>query len=169
MKYYDYNKSETIKLDNKDKEILKLLNQDSRISLSEISRKTRIPIDTIRYRIEKLEKEKVFEYAIVMNPNKIGYPIYDALYINLVNLTKEKEDELAKYTKEHKNFAYSAKTIGKYDFIAGIVAKDMKELQKIIQEFKTQFQDIIKEIDSLSVIEEYKYDYLLDLIWINSK
>jgi DNA-binding Lrp family transcriptional regulator len=164
MKYLHFDTTQKVTLDIKDKKILELLNEDCRISLTKISRKTGIPIDTVRYRIERMEKEGIFRYAIVMDPVKIGYPIYEALYINLINFTNQEEKKLMQYTKTHKNFAYSGKALGKYDFIVGIVARDSHELQKIIQEFKTHFQHIIKEFDSLSMLEEYKYDYLLDLI-----
>jgi len=164
IKYQDYTVSKTIKLDDKDKEILRLLNTDCRMSLTDISRKTRIPIDTVKYRIERMEKEKIFHYAIVMDPLKIGYPIYDALYLNLVNFTKEQEKKLEFYTKKNKNIIYSAKTMGKYDYIIGFVAMNTRELNDLISEFKTEFQNIIKEFDTLSIIEEYKYDYMIDLI-----
>ncbi len=164
IKYQDYTVSKNIKLDDKDKEILRLLNTDCRMSLTDISRKTRIPIDTVKYRIERMEKEKIFHYAIVMDPLKIGYPIYDALYLNLVNFTKEQEKRLEVYTKKNKNIIYSAKTMGKYDYIIGFVAMNTRELNDLIGEFKTEFQNIIKEFDTLSIIEEYKYDYIIDLI-----
>lgn len=164
IKYQDYTISKTIKLDDKDKEILRLLNTDCRMSLTDISRKTRIPIDTVKYRIERMEKEKIFHYAIVMDPLKIGYPIYDALYLNLVNFTKEQEKKLEGYTKKNKNIIYSAKTMGKYDYIIGFVAMNTRELNDLIGQFKTEFQNIIKEFDTLSIIEEYKYDYIIDLI-----
>ena len=164
IKYQDYNITKNIKLDDKDKEILRLLNTDCRMSLTDISRKTRIPIDTVKYRIERMEKEKIFHYAIVMDPLKIGYPIYDALYLNLVNFTREEEKRLETYTKKNKNIIYSAKTMGKYDYIIGFVATNTRELNDLISEFKTEFQNIIKEFDTLSIIEEYKYDYMIDLI-----
>jgi DNA-binding Lrp family transcriptional regulator len=164
MKYSDLESTKAVRLDIKDKKILELLNKDCRVSLTEVSRKTGIPIDTVKYRIEKMEKAKVFRYAIILDPIKIGYPIYEALYLNLVNFTNTEEKKLMRYTKSHKNFAYSAKALGKYDFIVGILARDSYELQKIIQDFKTQFQHIIKEFDALSMLEEYKYDYVLDLI-----
>ena len=164
IKYQDYSIQKNIKLDDKDKEILRLLNTDCRMSLTDISRKTRIPIDTVKYRIERMEKERVFHYAIVMDPLKIGYPIYDALYLNLVNFTKEEEKKLEVYTKKNKNIIYSAKTMGKYDYIIGFVAMNTRELNDLIGQFKSEFQNIIKEFDTLSIIEEYKYDYMIDLI-----
>ena len=93
--------------------------------------------------IERMEKEKIFHYAIVMDPLKIGYPIYDALYLNLVNFTKEQEKKLEFYTKKNKNIIYSAKTMGKYDYIIGFVAMNTRELNDLISEFKTEFQNII--------------------------
>ena len=54
MEYYSiYN------MDKKDKTILELLNENSKLTTSQISKKTIIPITTVHNRIKKLEKEGI--------------------------------------------------------------------------------------------------------------
>lgn len=163
QKYQDY-EEKSYELDLKDKKILRLLNKDARMSLTAISKKTGIPIDTIRYRINEMKKKDIFSYAVIINPLKMGYPIFNILYLQLVGFSKEKEKELVGYVNQHPYLAYAAKTTGKYDFAIGIIAKNMKQFDVIANEVKTKFQDIIKDVDTLLIIEEYKYDYLVDLI-----
>ena len=163
QKYQDYDEKH-IKLDEKDKQILRLLNKDARITLTKVSKKTGIPIDTIRYRINEMRKKNVFNYAVIINPLKMGYPIFNILYMQLVNFNQKNESELVSFIKSHPYLVYSAKISGKYDFAIGIIAKNMKQFDAITNEVKTKFQHIIKDIDILHIIEEYKFDYMVDLI-----
>jgi DNA-binding Lrp family transcriptional regulator len=155
---------QTISLDKKDRKILQLLDADSRMSLTKISRKTGIPIDTVRYRIERMEKEKIFKYAIVIDHHKLGYPIFNEIHLQFVNFTVAEEESVKKYLKNTPNMVYGAKVAGKYDYVIAIMAKDMKEFDDVFHAFKTKFEKIIKDYDIALIIEEYKLDYLIDLI-----
>ena len=162
-KYHDFT-VEPISLDEKDKAILEELHKDCRETLTNISRRTGIPVDTIRYRIDRMKEQEVFEYAVIVNPLKLGYPIFNALYLQLTNFTQAREEQLRAYIQKHPHLVYSAKVMGKYDFVVGIVAQNMLAFNAISNEFRTAFEDIIKDFDVLSVIDEFKYDYLMDLM-----
>ena len=163
QKYQDF-EVEKVKLDIKDKKILKLLNKNCRITLVEISHKTGIPIDSVKYRIKKMERNEVFSYAVVLNPLKIGYPIFNTLLLQLINFDGKTEEKVISYVKSHPYLMYAAKTAGKYDFAVSVVAKNMNQFIEIVNDFKTEFKEVIKDVDIVMILEEYKYDYLLDLI-----
>jgi Lrp/AsnC family leucine-responsive transcriptional regulator len=163
QKYFDF-EAIPVKLTQKDKKILEQINKNARMSLADISRKTGIPKDSVLYRLRRMEREEVFRYAAIINPLKIGLPIANVAYLQLVNFTPEKEKKLVAHIKTNPNIMYGAKLMGKYDFAVGFVARNMLEFDKILNEFKTNFGDIIKDFDIFSIVEEYKYDYLLDLI-----
>ena len=162
-KYFQMN-NQSVKLDEKDKKILQMLNDNCRLPLTTISRKTGIPIDTVKYRIERMEKEQVFSYATIINPPNMGFPIFNGVYLQLIHFSKEEETKLTSYIKQHPNLVYSATCTGQYDYIIGIVAKDLVQFNELLHELKSQFTDIIKDYMVLSIIEEHKYDYLMDLI-----
>lgn len=163
QKYHEYEVDE-VSLDVKDKQILEQLNLDARMSLTQVSRNTGIPIDTVRYRIQRMEDEEVFRYGVIINPLKMGYPIFNVLYLQLIHFGPEQQKSLQRHVKEHPHLVYSASTTGKYDFAVGIVAKNMNQFTAISNDFKTTFSQIIKDVDVLNIVEEYKYDYLVDLI-----
>ena len=53
---------EKVKLDQKDKKILSLLDHDARLTVAEISRKTGIQRDSVLYRINRMKKMRVIRF-----------------------------------------------------------------------------------------------------------
>jgi DNA-binding Lrp family transcriptional regulator len=124
------------KLDKTDRQIMKLLQQDSRIPLQVIAKKLRIPKSTVHYRIGRLEREKIIQgYYAKINPAKLGY---DYIAVVLVR---------AKYgPKYHEKVGVKLATVpgvwgvyyvlGDHDFIVLVRATDredyVKKLDQII-------------------------------------
>ena len=156
---------EKIKLDGKDKKILAALDQNARLSIADISRKTGIQRDSVLYRINRMKKLKVIRFFhTVLNPSILGYDIYSYVSFNLHHLTPQREKELTGYFKSHPNIVYVAKTTGKWDFMINIAAKNLKQFDEIMQSIRMKFSEIIKEYETSSIIQEYKYDNMVDLI-----
>ena len=158
-------KGEKARLDEKDRKILEQLQKNARLSIAQIAKKTSLPRDVVVYRIKKLEKEKVIRaHHTLLNPQKLGYPLYVYVLFACYNINPEEESKFISYLKEHKQIIYVAKNSGKYDFSIGVCAKDYMEFDDIIREIRQNFSNIIKDIEVLPVIQEYKYDYMADLI-----
>lgn len=156
---------EKVKLDSKDKKIIQLLQLNGRMPISEISRKTGIPRDSIKYRMRRLEKLKVIRfYHAFLNPSKIGYPMYSYVTFKLYHIDEKKEKEFINFLTAIPQIVYVSKTTGAWDIAIGICAKDFKDFDDTLRQIRSKFADEIKEIESGSVIQEYKYDYMADLI-----
>ncbi|MBU0727669.1 winged helix-turn-helix transcriptional regulator [Patescibacteria group bacterium] len=155
----------TIKLDSKDKKILELINNHARLSIAQISRKTGIQRDSVLYRIKKMEKQKVIRFFhTVLNPSILGYPIYTFVNFVLHNLTEEKERSFLGFLKAYPEVVYVAKTTGKWDFTINIAAKNLKHFDEVITKIRMKFSKIIKDYETASIIQEYKYDYMVGLV-----
>ncbi len=154
-----------IKLDSKDKKILEQLQENCRQTIAEIAKKTKLPRDVVVYRIKKLEENKVIrQHHTSLDHQKLGYPLYVYVLFSLYNIKPELENKFVNYLKNHNQIIYVAKNSGKYDFTIGVCAKDYKEFDDIIREIRQKFADIIKDIESLPTVEEYKFDWMVDLI-----
>ena len=67
-------RAELHKLDKTDRQIMKVLQHDSRIPLQIIAKKFDMPKSTVHYRIRRLEREKIIEgYYAKINAAKLGY------------------------------------------------------------------------------------------------
>jgi len=67
-------KLENMQIDKKDIEIIKILEEDSRMSILELGRKVKLSHETVRYRINKLVKKGIIEkFTVSVNKNKLGF------------------------------------------------------------------------------------------------
>ena len=69
-------------LDDIDKKILNILQEDCRTTAKEISEKLSLPKTTIYYRIKRLEKENIIEgYHAKVNTEKLGMDFYMIIHV----------------------------------------------------------------------------------------
>lgn len=162
---YELEFGEKVKLDNKDKKIIEQLQKNARQSISDIARKTKLPRDVVKYRIRKLEENKVIRfYHALLNPSKLGFPLYAFVVFSLLNIEPEEESRFIHFLKQHSKIIYVAKYSGKWDFCIGVCAENYKDLDETVRDVRKKFTQVIKEFDVLTVIQEYKYDWMVDLI-----
>lgn len=156
---------EKVKLDGKDKKIIEQLQRNAKQSTSQIARKTKLPRDVVKYRIKKLEENKVIRfYHAFLNPSKLGYPLYAYVTFSLLNIDPEDEEKFISFLKQYPKIIYVAKFSGKWDFAIGLCAKNYKDMDEIIRDIRKKFSKVIKEFEVSPVIQEYKYDWMVDLI-----
>lgn len=157
--------SPQIKLDSKDKKILELLSQDARMSISEISKKSKIQRDSVAYRINKLEKLNVIKfYTTILNPSALGFPIYSYVHIKLHNLDESLEKQFVAFLVANPQVTYVVKISGEWDYDITIAAKDLGNFDDVLKEIRYKFSKIIQNYSSDLILQEYKFDYLIDLL-----
>jgi DNA-binding Lrp family transcriptional regulator len=128
------------KVDKLDVEILKLIANNSRISIVEISEKLKQPIMTISFRIKQLEKKKITQsYRFIFDFSKINYEYYK-VDLTLNNLSRLKE--LISFCHSHPNILYVDQTIGGSDFEFDLEVKNKQEFLRIMDELKQKFPEI---------------------------
>lgn len=158
----------TFKLDKKDKKILSVLNKNARKSVAAISKETGIQRDSIMYRIKRMEKASVIlHYHAVLDSTLLGKPIYSFVMFELIYSSEDEKNRLLGFLKEHKNVTYVAKTTGKWDLIVNVAARDLKEFDAVLVKIRMNFSAIIKDYQTASIIDEIKYDDMVELIDIN--
>ncbi|HZW57241.1 MAG TPA: Lrp/AsnC family transcriptional regulator [Nitrososphaerales archaeon] len=122
-------------LDELDKKILTILQDEARTSASEIARKTGFNENTIRYRIERLKKSGVIkEFTALLNPRMIGLPVAAIMMITTQpNSLKDVFETLAKL-EETKHILQAT---GKHDLIVVAHYKDMNAMNEASQKIKS--------------------------------
>ena len=71
--------------------------------------------------------------------------------------------ELGNQIHEFGCYADSIDTIF-WHLTIGICAKEYMDFDEILRDIRQKFTDVIKDIESLPTVKEYKYDYMVDLI-----
>jgi Lrp/AsnC family transcriptional regulator, regulator for asnA, asnC and gidA len=121
-------------LDDLDRKLITILQDDARSSASEISRKTGYNENTIRYRIERLKKSGVIkEFTALLNPRMIGLPIAAIMMITTEpNQLKEVFEKLA-ILEETKHILQAT---GKHDLIVVAHYPSMNAMNEASQRIK---------------------------------
>jgi len=120
-----------IELDDVDKDILNLLNEDGRMSYRKISRKLNVSIGTVHNRIEKLIKTGVIKkFVPVIDHDKLGYKLTTVIGVRVKGgVLMNWEDKIA----YHKNVICLYDVTGEYDAIMITKFRDTNDLDEFIK------------------------------------
>lgn len=148
---------EIIEFDENDKKILKLMAQDGRISIVNLSSKTRLTPKTIIQRIKKLEEKKIIVgYRTLFDLEKLGYK-YFKVHFKLTNVTREKDRKFRLFVKSNPNIIYDDRVLGGDDFEIELQVKDLDDLRKILDNIYEEFSEIIREHKVMQYYNEHKF------------
>jgi|APSaa5957512622_1039677.scaffolds.fasta_scaffold06969_4 DNA-binding Lrp family transcriptional regulator len=148
-----------LKLDKIDKKILKVISQDARLSIVDISEKSKIPLHVVNYHLKSMIKQKIIDgFKPKIDVNKLGYQ-WHLILLQLQRVSEKRKEEFIKFCKQHKKIYYVTNTIGTYNLMLDIHIKTVKEFKEILLELKEKFSDVIKLYESIMIFEEYKINY----------
>ncbi|MCD4666287.1 Lrp/AsnC family transcriptional regulator [archaeon] len=140
--------------------ILKSLAENSKKSIVEIAKDLNQTVRIINYRIKQLEKKKIIlGYKIAINYEKLGIKLFKT-FIYLDNQSKEKINLLIKYLEQNKNLIHHVKVLGNWDLEPEFEVYSEREFDKILEDIKDKFSDIVKKIETITILKEHKFVYL---------
>jgi DNA-binding Lrp family transcriptional regulator len=124
-------------IDEKDKKILGILQENSNLSTYKISKKTLIPVTTVNNRIKKLKKIGVIKkFTIEIDKNKLGFKLAAYILIN-ISLRELKEakmttKDIVRIIKKNPNIESVDNVTGDVDIILKIRAVDINEVNDYV-------------------------------------
>jgi len=152
-----------MKLDEKDKELLSILQENGRATLKEISRLTGMRETTIFSRIKKLEKKGVIkEYRAILDPKALGKNTLAFILIKYDPSFGFTQREVAEKISKLPEIQEVHIIAGDWDMIAKIREKDVESLGKVVLD-KIREIEGVKETVSLIVFETIKETTKLEL------
>lgn len=142
--------AETDELDHK---ILKFLQEDGRLTFTEIAQKLRLSESTIRKRVQSLQERGVIKkFTVEVDPAKIGL---NTVAIVGVDVDPPKLLEAAQKLCEFKEIRSVATSTGDHMIMTEIWTKDGRELTKLISE-KIGPIEGVKKICPAIILEKLK-------------
>lgn len=129
-------------MDNIDIQILKLLRQNARMTVSEISGLINLSVPAVSERIKKLESSGVIEkYATILNPGRFRKELTAIMFITL---------ERPKFTEKFVEFVQGEEEIlechylaGDFDYALKIITENTGTLEQLLNRIKSA-QGVIK-------------------------
>jgi|SRR3989344_1445939 len=148
------------KADDNDEKLLALLSQDATISILDLSRKLRLSINTIKKRINNLEKHKIIlGYRLFIDPSKLGYEYYK-LHVTLRYYNKIDLNSLRAWLGIQSSVIYTDHYMDSQAFEVELHVKNEQEYIQFLKNLKKEFSHIIKDSFYIKLYESQIYKYL---------
>jgi len=123
------------KLDSIDRKILRILQNDGRITTKELASKLHLTNTPVYERVRKLEKAGIIEkYVAKLNPEKLNRNMVIFIDVNLRKHTKEAVDNFRKAVLTFPEVVEFHNVTGEYDVHLKIMLNDMAEFKIFIEE-----------------------------------
>ena len=120
----------SITLDELDFNILVLLQQDGRMSFTEMADKLGVSISSVRTRVNKLLEEKTIQIIGRVNPERVGFHVYAHIKISVrpANLI----EPVARQLLEFREVSFLAVTSGDFDLEVNVMCRDNNHLLEVV-------------------------------------
>ena len=156
---------ETKKVDALDLKILKILAKNCRTPVVDIAKSIKATVKTIISRMRALEKRKVvYDYRISLNLEKIGYHFFKC-FISLKNADQNQIKALISYCQTNPNIIHLIECVGDWELEPEFEVESFEKFQEILEEIKSKFNGIIKNVETIDIIKENDYICLPGNAW----
>lgn len=158
-----------MELDKSDRSIISKLMENSRASLNKIAKASKLSKETVNYRINRMtELGLIKSFHVVLNTELLGDHHY-VIFLQLVNLTTEKEERFLAFLKTI-DIHWASLIAGKWNLMFDIYVKTEEELSDKLQKILNHYSGFVREYNVISVENEWYYSKKLigkkePLIW----
>ena len=150
-------------LDDTDKKILTLLQENSKINIKELAVKTGLTQTPVYERIKRLEKTGIIQkYVAVLNKEKIGYNVEVFCQVTLLVHSKELIIKFETAIVKMEEVIECFHVAGNYDYLLKIIVKDMKNYQNFLKN-KLSVLASVGNVQSTFVMTSTKNNSILPL------
>lgn len=150
---------EIVEIDKVDKQIIRLINQNARLTSTEIGAGLNLNYKTIQARIKKLEEKGIIQaYRTWIDFQKIGSSYYKSL-IKLRKFPKEEESKILEFCRQNPNVIYLITCVWPWDIEIEVETQKEKTFLEILRSFRELMGDLIIDYENLTITEEHKLNY----------
>ncbi|WP_353777516.1 Lrp/AsnC ligand binding domain-containing protein [Winogradskyella sp. 3972H.M.0a.05] len=150
-------------LDVIDKQLLKLLQSDSKQTNKELSGKLNLSVTAVYERIKKLEREGIIDhYAALVNKEVVGQDFVAFCHIKLIQHSKEFVTKFEREITKLQEVLECYHVSGDYDYILKVVVEDMETYREFMVNKLTAISHI-GSTHTTFVINEVKHTTVIPI------
>jgi len=152
---------QSISLDEKDLAILRLLQDNARITVKEIADQIHLSTTPVHERIKRLEANGVIkQYATLIDGTKVKKGLMVICYVSLNQHSKKSGGQFIKLINELPDVVECYSISGEFDFILKIVTEDMNSYYNFHVNKLSQ-ADNISQVQSVFIMGIVKQTHLI--------
>ncbi len=135
----------------RDIKLISCLRENSRESITNISKKTKIPMSTVFERIEYHKQKTIQKFTALLDFTKFGYMAKTQI---LIKVHKADKIKLREYLKMHPNINSMYRINNGYDFLIEVIFRNIREIEEFLEELEEKFK--IKDSEMHYIIDDLK-------------
>ncbi|MDW3647961.1 MAG: Lrp/AsnC family transcriptional regulator [Bacteroidia bacterium] len=152
-----------VKLDEIDRKILKILQEDCRITIKELSIRFSLSSTPIFNRIKRMEKSGIIDrYVAILNPDKVGKKFSSFCHVSLKDHSKSLVQKFVETVNELNEVMECHYVTGNADFILKVITHDIESYNQFIIDKLFRIENISK-VESLISMAVSKKTHVIDL------
>ncbi|MFH1470174.1 MAG: AsnC family transcriptional regulator [Candidatus Micrarchaeota archaeon] len=171
-KYEEPSKKGLAKIDEKDMRIIGILAGNARVPGSEIAQKIGLTPNAVRYRIARLEGEKIIKgYEVAVDRTFFGLYHYKLL-MHLKSTEEGTIWKLVRHCENLPNLVFLVRSIGPWEMDIDFDFKSALELHNSVLGLGSRFREIVRNYETLSIFKcgyENPYSDLKRFAWMYNK
>lgn len=145
-------------IDKLDREILQLLEQDSRLSNKQLALRLHRSLTPVRVRVRRLQQEGfIRRYTAILDPKRIGLQLIAYTHVQLKEHSQKSlltfSSEVVKLNEVMECYHMT----GAFDFLLRIAIRDMNEYNELVMNKLSKLPDV-GTMQSFFVMSEAKYE-----------
>ncbi|HEX8278225.1 MAG TPA: Lrp/AsnC family transcriptional regulator [Segetibacter sp.] len=144
-------------LDTKDLSILRLLQENARITVKEISERVHLSTTPVHERIKRMEEFGVIkQYATLVDHSKVKKGLMVICYVSLKQHSKYAGDKFIKAIREMNEVIECYNISGEFDFMLKVVSEDMNAYYNFHVNKLSQIENMghVQSVFVMGVIKE---------------
>ena len=149
-------KKEVVLMKKKDLLILSLLRRNCRLSLTDISRATKVPVSTVYDKLKLFRGGIIRKHSAIIDFSKLGYIVKAHIILSVDRLQK---DEFSSYMQNQASVNSFYRINNGYDFLAEVLCRDISEFEQFMDRLGGKFK--IKDKKAFFIIDELKKEAFL--------
>ena len=149
-------------MDNIDKKILNILQDNDKQSYHKIAKKLNMAASTVHSRVKKMKRSGIIKsFSAIIEPEKVGY---NAIAILGLTVDAGKMSKVAQEISSYEEVQILSTSTGDHDLIALIIAKDEKSLWRFVNQRIKTIEGIKSRMDVSSFIDVYKFSHVIKFV-----
>ena len=150
---------ESYRLDEKDADILRALQQDARLTNKELAAKVHLSTTPTYERVRRLERlGYIQQYTAILNAKKLNWGFTVFCMVKLRRLGSQMAEEFTQMVKQVPEVTECYNISGSFDYLLRIQAPDMKYYQQFLLNVIGRHENVAS-LESTFVMEEVKHVY----------
>ena len=127
-------------IDETSLKILALLQENARLSYTEIGKEIGMSSSSVKERVQKLEENEIItQYSIKINHGKIGYPITAIVLLSCSGAYTQKEQVIIDMLSLHHQVVEVLRVTGRTDIIIKLCVRTMEECKEITDKWECRY------------------------------